>query len=73
VLYFQFLNKQPLKIEALKSNFNMSPTHSVPVVYAKEGSREIDAMQWGLIPEWSPEFSTKLSAINACSEAVFES
>jgi putative SOS response-associated peptidase YedK len=27
-LYFQFLNKQALKIEPLKPNFNMSPTHS---------------------------------------------
>jgi putative SOS response-associated peptidase YedK len=27
----------------------------------------------GLIPEWSPEFSTKLSTINAKSETIFES
>ena len=30
-------------------------------------------MKWGLIPEWSPEFSTKLSTINAKSETIHES
>jgi len=30
-------------------------------------------MRWGLVPEWSPEFSTKLSTINAKSGTVFES
>jgi len=29
-LYFQFLNKKPLKLAAFKPNYNMSPTHNVP-------------------------------------------
>jgi len=72
-LYFQFLNKQPLKIEPLKPNFNMSPRHSAPIVRSKDGARELEEMHWGLIPEWSPEFKMKFSTINARSEGVFES
>ena len=33
----------------------------------------MNTMKWGLIPEWSPAFSTKLSTFNAKSETVFES
>jgi putative SOS response-associated peptidase YedK len=72
-LYFQFLNKQPLEIEPLKPNFNMSPTQMAPTLRAIDGNSGIDSMKWGLIPDWSPEFSTKLSTINAKSETVFES
>jgi putative SOS response-associated peptidase YedK len=72
-LYFQFLNKQPLKVEPLKPNFNMSPTHSVPIVRTTDGTREFDTMHWGLVPEWSPDFAMKFSTINARSEGVFES
>jgi hypothetical protein len=72
-LYFQFLNKKPLKLEPLKPNYNMSPTHTTPILRLMDGGRDVDTMTWGLIPEWSPEFKTKFSTINARSEGVFES
>ena len=72
-LYFQFLNKKPLKLEPLKPNFNVSPTHTTPILRLTDGARDIDTMTWGLIPEWSPEFKMKFSTINARSERVFES
>jgi putative SOS response-associated peptidase YedK len=72
-LYFQFLNKKPLKIGPLKPNYNMAPTQEAPTVRLMDGARAIDAMAWGLIPEWSPEFKMKFSTINARSEGVFES
>ena len=71
--YFQFLNKKPLKLEPLKPNFNVSPTHTTPILRLTDGARDIDTMTWGLIPEWSPEFKMKFSTINARSERVFES
>ena len=72
-LIFQYLNHRPLKLDPIKPNYNMSPTHNVPTLRITEGVREFDTMRWGLIPEWSPEFSTKLSTINAKSETIFES
>src|SRR6476659_6680842 len=75
-LYFQYLNRKPLTGEVLpfsKPNYNMSPTHDVAAVRLVGGSRSFDTMKWGLIPEWSPGFSTKLSTINAKSETIFES
>jgi putative SOS response-associated peptidase YedK len=74
-IYFLYLNRKPVTGADLpfKPNYNMSPTHEVPVMRIAEGSRALDTMRWGLIPEWSPEFSTKLSTINAKSETVFES
>ena len=72
-LYFQFLNKRPLKIGPLKPNYNVSPTQTASIVRLADGSRTIDEMVWGLIPEWSPEFKIKFSAIKARSEGVFES
>jgi putative SOS response-associated peptidase YedK len=72
-LYFQFLNKKPLKLGPLKPNYNMAPTQTAPTVRLMAGARDIDTMAWGLIPEWSPEFKMKFSTINARSEGVFES
>lgn len=72
-LSFLYLNRKPLKFDPIKPNYNMSPTHNAVTVRLNEGSRDLDTMKWGLIPEWSPEFSTKLSTINAKSETIFES
>lgn len=43
-----------------------------PVVGSVDGSQSVDSMKWGLVPEWSPEFTTKLSTINAKSGTMFE-
>jgi putative SOS response-associated peptidase YedK len=70
---FLYLNRRPLKLGPLKPNFNMSPTHNVPTLRLVDGTREIDTMQWGLIPEWSPEFKMTLFTINARSEVIHAS
>ena len=72
-LLFHYLNRKPVTGKDLpfKPNFNMSPTHDAPIVRAVDGTRTIDTMNWGLIPEWSPEFKMKFSTINARSEDVF--
>ena len=69
---FQYLNRRQLKL-GLKPNYNMSPTQTAPTVRLMDGARGVDSMTWGLIPEWSPEFKSKFSTINARSEGVFES
>jgi putative SOS response-associated peptidase YedK len=72
-LFFQYLNKKPLKLDSFKPNYNMSPTQDAWIVRQAEGSRDIGVMRWGLIPPWEKQFSTKLSTINAKSETAFES
>ena len=70
---FHYLNRRPVKFGPLKPNYNFSPTQTAPIVRFMNGAREADIMTWGLIPEWSLDFSTKLSTINAKSETIFES
>jgi putative SOS response-associated peptidase YedK len=72
-LSFLYSNRRPLKFGPIKPNYNMSPTQIAPTLRLVQGNREFDTMKWGLIPEWSPDFSTKLSTINAKSESIFES
>jgi len=72
-LYFQYLNKRPLKLKPFKPNYNMCPTQDSPVLRLIDGERQFDEMRWQLIPRWEKEFKTKISTINAKSETVFES
>jgi putative SOS response-associated peptidase YedK len=72
-LYFQYLNKRPLKLPPFKPNFNMCPTHDSPVLRMIDGQRLFDEMHWQLIPRWESTFTTKISTINAKSETVFDS
>jgi putative SOS response-associated peptidase YedK len=75
-LWMRYVNDRSRRnpLAPLPPNYNLSPTHQTPVVYADaEGQRQLGLFAWGLIPAWSPEFKTKLSTINAKSETVFES
>jgi putative SOS response-associated peptidase YedK len=74
-LYFVYLNRKLQRGESPfeKPNYNFSPTQTAPIIRLTNGSRAVDTMTWGLIPEWSPEFKMKFSTINARSEGVFES
>jgi putative SOS response-associated peptidase YedK len=72
-LYFQYLNKRPVKLQEIAPNYNLCPTQISPVLRMAAGERQFDEMQWQLIPRWEPAFKTKLSTINAKSETVFES
>ena len=72
-LYFQYLNRRPLKLKPFKPNYNMCPTQVSPVLRMIDGERQFDEMHWQLIPRWEKEFKTKISTINAKSETVFES
>jgi putative SOS response-associated peptidase YedK len=55
---------------ALPPRWNVAPTQDVAVVVAREGSRRVEAMRWGLVPAWasSPAIGSRL--INARAETV---
>jgi putative SOS response-associated peptidase YedK len=72
-LYFQYLNKRPLTPTQFTPVYNLCPTQDSPVLLLTDGERRFDQMRWQLVPNWEPEFSTKLSTINARSESVFDS
>ena len=72
-LYFQYLNRRPLRSFTLSTVYNLCPTQNVPVLRLIDGERRFDEMSWQLIPEYEPDFKTRLSTINARSETVFGS
>lgn len=72
-LEIRYRNKSPKRLDELEPNFNMAPTHQVPVLRAEGSERLFERMHWQVIPPWEPEFKTKLSTINAKSETIFES
>jgi putative SOS response-associated peptidase YedK len=72
-LYFQYLNKRPLKRLQFSPFYNLCPTQNSPVLRLINGERQFDIMRWQLVPSREPAFSTTLSTINAKSETVFES
>jgi putative SOS response-associated peptidase YedK len=49
-------------------NFNVAPTHQVPVVRDYDGKREGVLMRWGLIPSWAKD--KKMAQINARGDTV---
>jgi len=52
------------------ANYNVAPTHDVPVVRQGDGAREITLLRWGLLPSWAKEGANPL--INARGESVAE-
>jgi putative SOS response-associated peptidase YedK len=54
-------------------NYNVCPTHKVPVVLEGGNGREIKLMRWGLIPFWSEDGKTKFATFNARSDNVAKS
>lgn len=72
-LYFQYLNKHPMNRLHFTPVYNLCPTQDSPVLRLVDGERRFEQMRWQLVPYREPEFSTKLSTINAKSETVFDS
>jgi putative SOS response-associated peptidase YedK len=56
----------------LFENYNVAPTHAVPVVTFDDDSICVDLMQWGLVPSWSKDPSVGSKMINARSETLTE-
>lgn len=56
----------------LLHNFNVAPTHAVPILRVVDGAVIVDVVQWGLLPIWSKDASKGASMINARSETITE-
>ena len=50
----------------------MAPTDPLPIVHydAKDGTRDLEVMRWGLIPYWAKDIKIGFSTINARAEEV---
>src|SRR6202022_2577788 len=53
-------------------SWNVAPTDPLPIVHydAKEGTRALEVMRWGLIPYWAKDIKIGFSTINARAEEV---
>jgi len=53
-------------------SWNVVPTDPLPIVHcdAKEGTRALEVMRWGLIPYWAKDIKIGFSTINARAEEV---
>jgi putative SOS response-associated peptidase YedK len=72
-LYLQYLSKRPLNLIDFTPVYNLCPTEKTVVLRLVDGERAFEEMRWQLVPNFEPDFTTKLSTINAKSETVFES
>ena len=51
-------------------NYNVAPTHIMPVIRPIDGGREIAMMEWGLIPWFSKDGKPSYATINARAEGA---
>jgi len=73
-LYIRYGNVRfPPIPDFLLPKYNLCPTMNSPVLRLVHGDLQFDQMRWQLVPSNEPEFTTKLSTINARSEGVFQS
>ena len=56
----------------LGPNYNVAPTHEMPIVHRRKGDRrnELAFARWGLIPHWAQDTKVAYSTINARSETA---
>lgn len=56
----------------LLQNFNVAPTHVVPILRVIRDEVVVDVMRWGLIPIWAKDPNIGSKMINARSETITE-
>lgn len=56
----------------LLQNFNVAPTHVVPLLRVVGSEVVVDVMRWGLIPIWAKDPNIGSKMINARSETITE-
>ena len=64
--------EMPVTEKPLLENFNVAPTHPVPVLVRQEASVRVEVMQWGLVPSWSKDPKIGSKMINARAETLTE-
>ncbi len=59
--------------DRIRRRFNIAPSQEAPVIRpAKDGTREVAMLRWGLVPFWAKDLSIGSKLINARSETVAE-
>ncbi len=71
------LSHQPVPItqitsESIHENFNVAPTHQIPIILEVDSKITMAAFSWGLVPSWAKDPSIGSRMINARSETVLE-
>jgi len=68
----ELLKEYPVEIpEALTCNYNVAPTHAMPVITADDPGR-IQLMNFGLVPHWAKDKKVGYSMLNARKESLLE-
>lgn len=57
--------------EEFKPNYNVAPTHAMPVITADEPGK-IQLMHFGLVPHWAKDLKVGYSMLNARQETLLE-
>jgi putative SOS response-associated peptidase YedK len=65
----RFFNAQPPAFE-IHPNYNVAPTHEIPVIVQHEDARHIKKRHWGLVPFWAKDTSIGSRMINARVETI---
>lgn len=59
------------EIESMEPNYNVAPTHIMPVVrQIEQDYRAIERYSWGLLPYWAKERKSGYNMINARAETL---
>lgn len=53
-------------------NYNIAPTHMVPVCHMSDGARVLELLSWGLVPSWAKDKKIGYKMINARAETLAE-
>lgn len=51
-------------------DYNMAPSKAAPVVVARDGSRQLRLLSWGLVPSWAKDTRGGARMINARAETL---
>lgn len=57
-------------VPAFSSNFNITPSQSLPIIVQGDSGREAIEARWGLVPSWAKDPKMGNRMINARSETV---
>lgn len=70
--YRETLDITGIPASNLQPNYNIAPTHIMPVAVHEGSNHVLKPMQWDLIPTWQKDWSRNYSMINARSETLTE-
>ena len=61
-----------IETEMFQPNFNVAPTHQIPVIVSQDNQTLLAAFSWGLVPNWAKDPAIGSRMINARSETAAE-